>query len=455
LHERIENSPDSPPVLARRNGADAGRRGLRVVLWDPSEKGGVSQYTHHLAEHLSLLGNEVTVATGEKYELKQLPRSFKLRFLFRRSWVKSLLFPGRVSGGAGSIKSRVAGEEGARFVETETKESLHASLKNIRRRLVDLKLVIWLLWSGIDVVHFQWSVNRDGDYRLMKLLKALGIKVFYTAHDLAPHRGYSTAVRHALAKIYGIADGVIVHSESNRREIAELFGLNPAKVFVVPHGSDEVFSRDRSVSKADARRDLGIGPEKQVILFFGFIKRYKGLEHLVAAFEEVKRRLPDAFLLIAGQIYRADKEGCDFYSRLIDGLKGRADVLCVPQYIPVESIGDYFAASDVVVLPYVKSYTSGVLLAAYAAGRPVIVTDTGGLAEVVEPGKSGYVVPPADVPALAAAIDSVFEAPTKPARLAITQRLSRHHLFWGKPPEERPISIGSPRPRRNAWRLLS
>jgi glycosyltransferase involved in cell wall biosynthesis len=185
--------------------------------------------------------------------------------------------------------------------------------------------------------------------------------------------------------------------------------LDPRKIFVVPHGSDEVFSGDGSVSKADARRDLGISSEKRVILFFGFIKRYKGLEHLVAAFEEVKRRLPEAFLLVAGQIYRADKEGYEFYSRLFDGLKGRPDVLCVPQYIPVESIGAYFAASDVVVLPYVKTYTSGVLLAAYAAGRPVVVTDSGGLAEAVEEGKSGYVVPPGDVPALAAAIESVFE----------------------------------------------
>jgi glycosyltransferase involved in cell wall biosynthesis len=404
-------------VMARRNGAGAGRGRLRVVLYDPSEKGGVSQYTHHLAEHLSLLGNEVTVATGEKYELKHLPRSFKLRFLFRRSWVKSLLFPGRVSGSANSIKARVTLEDTAPSVGTETKESLHASLKSIRRRLVDLQTVTWLLLSGVDVVHFQWSVNREGDYRLMKLLKALGIKIFYTAHDLVPHKAYSAAVGDALAKIYGAADGVIVHSESNRREISELFRLDSGKVFVVPHGSDEVFSSGRSVSKADARRDLGIGPEKNVILFFGFIKRYKGLEHLVAAFEEVKRRLPEAFLLVAGQIYRADKEGYEFYSRLLGGLRGRADVLCMPQYIPVEKIGDYFAASDIVALPYVKSYTSGVLLGAYAAGRPVIVTDTGGLAEVVEQGKSGYVVPPGDVPALAAAIESVFETPTKPARM--------------------------------------
>jgi glycosyltransferase involved in cell wall biosynthesis len=402
---------------ARRNGGRAEQRGLRVVLYDPSEKGGVSQYTHHLAEHLSLLGNEVTVATGEKYELKHLPRSFKLRFLFRRSWIKSLLFPGRVSRGSGSNKARSALEDEAPSVETETKESLHASLKNIRRRLVELRTVTWLLLSGVDVVHFQWSVNREGDYRLMKLLKALGIKVFYTAHDLVPHGVHSAAVGDALAKIYAAADGVIVHSESNRREISGLFRLDPEKVFVVSHGSDEVFSCATSVSKADARRDLGIGPKKSVILFFGFIKRYKGLEHLIAAFEEVKRRLPEAFLLVAGQIYRADKESDEFYSRLLERLREQPDVLCVSQYIPVERIGCYFAAADVVALPYVKTYTSGVLLGAYAAGRPVIVTDTGGLAEVVEQGKSGYVVPPGDVPALAAAIERIFETPAKPERM--------------------------------------
>jgi glycosyltransferase involved in cell wall biosynthesis len=119
----------------------------------------------------------------------------------------------------------------------------------------------------------------------------------------------------------------------------------------------------------------------------------------------------DAFLLIVGDIYAGDPEGHRYYTQLIDGLRGRDDVLCVASYVPVEAVGDYMAAADVVVLPYTRTYQSGVLLAAYAAGRPVVVTDTGGLGEIVEAGKSGFVVPPRDVKALANGIvDTLADA---------------------------------------------
>lgn len=147
---------------------------------------------------------------------------------------------------------------------------------------------------------------------------------------------------------------------------------------------------------------------KKVILFFGLIKRYKGLEYLVDAFEEVRSRLKDAFLLIVGDVHAGDPEDHRYYTHLIDGLRGREDVMSVASYVPVESIGQYLTAADMVVLPYTQTYQSGVLLAAYAAGRPVVVTDTGGLSEVVEHGRSGFVVPPADAKALAGAIESML-----------------------------------------------
>jgi glycosyltransferase involved in cell wall biosynthesis len=148
-----------------------------------------------------------------------------------------------------------------------------------------------------------------------------------------------------------------------------------------------------------------------VILFFGLIKRYKGLEYLVEAFEEVRRRVNDAFLLIVGDVYAADAVGHAFYSNLIERLRGRDDVLCVARYVALESVGGYLAASDVIVLPYARTFQSGVLLAAYAAGKPVVVTDTGGLGEAVEQGKSGVVVSPRDPKALAEGIISVLSDP--------------------------------------------
>ena len=89
-------------------------------------------------------------------------------------------------------------------------------------------------------------------------------------------------------------------------------------------------------------------------------------------------------------------------------LSRRDDIICVRSYVPFETIGEYFAASDIVALPYTKTYTSGVLLAAYSAGRPVVATDTGAMSEVVESGKSGFIVPPRDAKALSKAIVKIF-----------------------------------------------
>src|SRR5438128_1741099 len=89
-----------------------------------------------------------------------------------------------------------------------------------------------------------------------------------------------------------------------------------------------------------------------------------------------------------------NNEDFKFYSDLIDHISHNDDIICVNEYIPLEKINFYFLASDLVVLPYIKTYTSGVLLAAYAAGRSAVVTDTGALSEVVEVGKSGFIVPP-------------------------------------------------------------
>jgi len=148
-----------------------------------------------------------------------------------------------------------------------------------------------------------------------------------------------------------------------------------------------------------------------VILFFGLIKRYKGLEYLVQAFEQVQRTVKDASLLIVGKVYEGVSEDSRFYANLLAQLTGQPEVICVDEYVPCERIGVYFSASDVVVLPYTKSYQSGVLLSAYAAGRAVIVTDTGGLSEAVEEEKSGLVIPARDVEALAQALTRLLGNP--------------------------------------------
>jgi glycosyltransferase involved in cell wall biosynthesis len=375
---------------------------MRVVLYEPSGRGGVCHYTYELAEHLAGAGVEVTLITTEDYELEHLDRHFRLDTLFTRSWLTRLRPRRRPRP---QDPSPIGGIGTAGQVKTSGQRGF---LRRLRIRLLHWRAIAGFLWRRPDLVHFQWLVSRAQDYDFIQLLHRLGIPAIYTAHDVEPHMAASRKDREELQRLYESAVKIIVHAESNKRELISVFAVDASKIAVIPHGSYDFLCAREPLTKEAARQRVGVPRGKKVILFFGLIKRYKGLEYLVEAFEEVRERVKDAFLLIVGDVYAGDPEGHRYYTQLIDGLRRRQDVLCVASYVPVETVGQYLAAADVVVLPYARTYQSGVLLAAYAAGRPVIATDTGGLSEVVEEGRSGLVVPPENAKALAVAIVDIL-----------------------------------------------
>jgi glycosyltransferase involved in cell wall biosynthesis len=202
---------------------------------------------------------------------------------------------------------------------------------------------------------------------------------------------------------------------------------------VIPHGSYELFFRKERLSKERARTTIGLPPNARVILFFGLIKRYKGLEFLLQAFERIEKKFPDAVLAIVGDVFRGDPESFAYYSRLIGEAGGRANVECVPRYVPYWEVGPYLSAAEAVVLPYTKTYQSGVLLSAYAAGRPVIVTRTGGLPEIVREGETGFVVPPRDPESLSRAIERLLLQPELAAEMGQrASELARGEYSWNE-----------------------
>ena len=385
---------------------------LKIVFYDRSGRGGISHYTYQLAESLACNGTNVTVVTTEDYELKHLKRSFELYIPFTQSWVKRFLHtmfsPLRKKNASDIDHPNVPNIHSAL---NQQKSAINLLLKNSRLWLIWIKITFFLLWKKPHIIHFQWLIDKKNTFYFMKLLKILRFTIVYTAHDLLPHGDNSQNSQSIFRKIYCISDKIIVHSESNKREMVDLFKIDAKKVYVVPHGSFDAFYTDKNLTKDTARKEIKIPDGKRVILFFGFIKKYKGLEYLVSAFQKIKGGLDNITLLIVGSIYNGDNEDFKFYSDLIDLISHDDDIICVNEYVPFEKINSYFLASDVVVLPYIKTYTSGILLAAYAAGRPVIVTDTGALSEVVDFGKSGFIVPPKDVNALAQAIMKTLSNP--------------------------------------------
>ena len=183
----------------------------------------------------------------------------------------------------------------------------------------------------------------------------------------------------------------------------------PAKF--VPHPLYDNFGEP--VSKMDARRELGIGNSESVILFFGFIRKYKGLDILLEAVKILKANIkyhPDSYrdsnikLLIAGEFYEDEKP----YLEQIDRLGIRDSVILRTNFIPDSQVRYYLCAADVVVQPYRNATQSGVTPLAYYFQKPMIVTNVGGLPSLVPHEKAGLVAEP-NAESLASAIQRFYQ----------------------------------------------
>lgn len=196
-------------------------------------------------------------------------------------------------------------------------------------------------------------------------------------------------------------DGFIVMSASVEKDLATLGVTAPVRR--VRHPIYNLFGE--TMPRREARSALGLPERAPVLLFFGFIRRYKGLHVLLEAMPRILERLPEARLVVAGEFYDDPAP----YHDLIRQHELAECVLLHTDYIPNEAVPRYFSAADVVVQPYVSATQSGVAQVAFNFDRPLIVADVGGLAEVVPHERAGLVVPPEAPPALADAVVRFFK----------------------------------------------
>jgi glycosyltransferase involved in cell wall biosynthesis len=156
--------------------------------------------------------------------------------------------------------------------------------------------------------------------------------------------------------------------------------------------------------KAQARQALGLPLDKPLVLFFGFIRAYKGLDLLLDAMLAPALQAADVQLLVAGEFYESEEK----YEAKLQPIQAQGRLHLHTQFIPDEKVALYFSAADLVVQPYRNATQSGISQLAYHFELPMIVTQVGGLGEIVEDGRSGYVVP-VEVSAIAGAIADFFE----------------------------------------------
>ena len=250
--------------------------------------------------------------------------------------------------------------------------------------------------SRADIVHFQWLAMQWLDGRLLPAASP----VILTAHDLLP-REARPGQANAQRRLYERVDAVITHSEYGRRQLVDGLGLPGWKVHVIHHGA---FSHLAALPAPPLAPELAAvqGP---VVLFFGLLRPYKGLDTLLEAWQDVD----GAELWIVGR-----PRGVD-----VAALRARAGgaVRFVPRFVSELELPAFFRRADVVVLPYARTERldfSGVLATALAFGRPIVASDVGGFGEV----GALRLVAPGDPQALGDALQRLIDEPDARAQLA-------------------------------------
>jgi D-inositol-3-phosphate glycosyltransferase len=230
-----------------------------------------------------------------------------------------------------------------------------------------------------DVVHAQGTVLPVIERFLYRGLPAVTVCTVHDAraHERRPWLG-------SFSGFYGGFDWLICHSESTKRKVRD--ALPSARIEVVPHGLYTALATTLP-DAAEARRQLHLPPKSRVALFFGFIRRYKGLDLFLEALQVARTQGHDLIGLVAGRpMY-------DVGHRVEQARRDGVPIAWHLGFIAKEEIATFFAAADVVALPYVDTSDSGAFELAAAFRKPVVVTNAGGLAEAFARYGYGALVP--------------------------------------------------------------
>ena len=321
-----------------------------IVGTFPPFRGGISNFYQTLYEKLS-------------YDYDVIAINFSLQY-------PSILFPGK-SQFDNNQKSDLNIE---RIINSINPISWHKAAK----RIIELKpdIVIFKYWMPFFAPSFGSII------RLIK--KKINIKSLVICDNIIPHE--SRFFDNRLTKyFFKYIDYFIVMSRSVENDLLSLFPN--AKYIYTPHPLYDIFGK--SINKEESRSHLKIN-ESKLILFFGLIRPYKGLDLLIHAANVLKQKLTDFKVLAIGDCY----ENPEPYSNMIDEHKINDIFDLRFEFVPHNKVSLYFSAADIIVLPYKSATQSGIVPVAYHFNKPVIVTNVGGLGEIVQEGKTGYLVNP-------------------------------------------------------------
>jgi glycosyltransferase involved in cell wall biosynthesis len=352
---------------------------MRIALLDPPSF--TVPYDHSLASALGRRGHDVHLLTSP-YAFGEVPPAdgYRREELF-------LPLSGRLIRAAPRTRLRYALKA----------LDYGPSVVRLRRRLGGL---------APDVVHVQWLSEPRVDVHWLRGVAQRWPTVL-TAHEIVPRLERNLA---AWRETLRLAQRVVVHSRRGAEQLADQ-GVPPDRIVRIRH---PVF--------ASAQADEPRAPDGATILFFGLLRRYKGVDVLLRAVAQV----PDARLVVAGD----PLEPVDPLRRLADdlGIAGRVEWRL--GFVPEEEVGPLMQDATLVALPYRRIDSSGVLATALGYGRPVVVTDVGELGDTVQEFGAGRVVPPEDDAALAGALTTLLTDETALTNAYRGALRAREALTW-------------------------
>jgi glycosyltransferase involved in cell wall biosynthesis len=263
-------------------------------------------------------------------------------------------------------------------------------------------------------VHFQWLDRYFfTDRILLPVLSRLrGHKTILTVHNVnAGKRDNNDSYynRFTLHMVYNLCNHLIVHTPLSKDELVKEFKVRPEKISVIKHGMNNMVSTT-GITQLQARNDLNISMNQKVVLFFGNIDYYKGLDILIESLNYLPAKLSEKIVLLIAGKYKSPAY-IEQINQMIEHSKSRSQIIAHIRFIPDDQIEKYFMASDCIALPYRDIYQSGVLFLAYSFGLPAIATRVGNFENDIVNEKTGIFADAIDPYSFANALEKYFCSP--------------------------------------------
>lgn len=321
---------------------------MKIVVLESHGWGGICHYAFNLCAALKSIGKNVTLLTSEKNELQEINREFSVALIFNRS-------------------------------QTFFKQWY--------------VLLRYLTKNRIDILHMQNTISARRDIIFLILLKLMHVRVIYTAHDLMPHdREERDAkwMRFAFRCIYNLADRIIVHSDFDTLILKNEFKIEEQKIDKIEHGNYDFFPTENIQKMNNLRNNFGISEDDKVMLCFGSIRRYKGIDKLIDSYVDFRMKGKRLKILVVGR--NLDVQYTDEIKEIISKNRLADDIIVNDKYVLFEDIRNYFMIADIVALPYEHIHDSGVLRIAFSCEKPLLSTKVGAFNEYIIEGKNGFLV---------------------------------------------------------------